>query len=531
MSSFADSLFGRMGAGRQIAIIAVGVIVTALVYGVSTWAVKPTMVPLYANVPVDQVKHMTDKLTELSIPYELDQGAGTSILVSSNDLVRARVDMAAEAMPGTGRPGLELFDKATWGMTDYTQKVNYRRAMEGELERNISKLQNVQSVQVHLALEDDKLFKESERKSKASVTLGLASGEVPKPDMVDGIARLVAGAVGGLNPDQVTIVDSRGQALTMQDDGSLTGLTSRQLAVQREVESYMEQKANKLLLSLVGNGNASVQVSAAINFDKVDRTVQAIDPEKQAATTEQKAEVTPSSPQQGAGYTSTATSYENTKSVETFSGAIGNVKRLTVAVLVADKVAPRAANDTGAQAATPPVVTARTPEELTRIETLVRNALGVDSTRGDMISVVSAPFDLPAPVAVKKDSVTPPDLMARVQNNPKPIVAIASLVVVLVVGVLTLSALKPKKGATNAAANQAPALHAGPHGYPELPASSQMQSAMMQSSDDMNQMMLDERRPVVLPPPVTTPEREQAIATVDQRPDAALRVTRNWLRT
>jgi flagellar M-ring protein FliF len=307
-------------------------------------------------------------------------------------------------------------------------------------------------------------------------------------------------------------------------------LSSRQLAVQREIESYMQQKADKLLMSLVGSGNSSVQVTASINFDKVDRTTQAIDPEKQATSTEQKAEVTPSSPQQGAGYTSTATSYENTKSVETFNGAIGNIKKLTVAVLVADKVSPKAPGDTGVKAAAvPPVITARTPEELARIETLVRNAVGIDSLRGDVISVVSAPFDIPAPLIVKADSAVTPDLMARVQNNPKPIVAIAALVVLLVVGLVAMSALKPKKGAAMAD-NGSRTLTAG-NGYPELPASSQMQAAM-QPMNDMDQMSLeDQRRQIVLPPTVTTPEREQAIATVEQRGDAALRVTRGWLRT
>ena len=150
----------------------------------------------------------------------------------------------------------------------------------------------------------------------------------------------------------------------MQDEGSMAGLTSRQLAVQREVETYMEQKADQLLSSLVGCGNARVQVSASINFDKVERTTQAIDPDKQAMSTEQKSEVTPSSPQQGAGYTQTATSYENTSSVENFSGAIGNVKKLTVAVLIADKVTPPAAPTAApARPRSPPIVTARSAEE------------------------------------------------------------------------------------------------------------------------------------------------------------------------
>lgn len=527
MASFAESLFGRLSGGRQVAIIAVGIAVTAAVYGVSNWATKPTMVPLYADVPVDQVKKMTDKLTELGIAYQLDNATGTTILVASSDLVKARVDMASEAMPGTGRPGLELFDKPSWGMTDFTQKVNYRRALEGELERSIGKLTNVEAVQVHLALEDDKLFKENDRPSKASVTLTMVGGVQPKTEMVQGIASLVAGSVGGLDAEHVTIVDARGQSLTMQDEGSLAGLSSRQLAVQREVETYMEQKADRLLSSLVGSGNARVQVAASINFDKVERTTQAVDPDKQALATEQKSEVTPSSPQQGAGYTQTATSYENSRSVETFSGAIGNLRKLTVAVLVADKVTLPAV-DPKAKTAAAPSITVRSPEELTRIETLIRNALGVDSTRGDMISVVSAPFDIPAPLVVKTDSVPAPDMLARVQTNPKPLVAIAALVVLLVVAIVAMSALKPKKGAQ--VAKDGSRTLGAPAGYPELPASSQMQAAM-QSQQEMEQMQIEERRPVILPPPVTTHEREQAIATVEQRPDAAIRVTRAWLRT
>lgn len=528
MASFAESLFGRMSGGRQVAIIAVGVIVTGAVFGVSRWATQPTMVPLYADMPAGQVKKVTDKLTELGIAHELDV-TGTTVLVASTDMVKARVDLAAEAMPGDGRPGLELFDKPSWGMTDFTQKVNFGRALEGELERTIGKMKNVEAVQVHLALEDDKLFKESERPSKASVTLTMAGGETPKAETVRGIASLVASSVGGLDPERVTIVDSRGQALTVQDDGSLAGLSSRQLAVQREVETYMEQKADRLLSSLVGAGNARVQVSASINFDKVERTTQAVDPDKQAMTTEQKSEVTPSSPQQGAGYTQTATSYENTRSVESFSGAIGNLRKLSVAVLIADKVTRAPGADTSAVAAAAPLtITVRTPEEITRIEMLMRNALGVDSTRGDMISVVSAPFDIPAPLIARRDSAVTPDMMTRVQNNPKPLVAVAALVVLLVMAVLMLGALKPKKGAS-LQASSAGALPPSV-GYPQLPASSQMQAAM-QSAREMELRQMEERQPIILPPSTTTPEREQAIATVMQRPDAAIKVTRDWLRT
>lgn len=526
-------MFGRVGGGRQFAIIAVGVVVTALVFGVSRWATAPTMVPLFADVPIENVGKMTDKLTESAIAFELDR-TGSTILVGSADLARARVALARESMPETGRPGLELFDKPSWGMTDFTQKVNYRRALEGELERTIGKMRDIKLVQVHLALEDDQIFKQNARPSKASVTLTMADGQRPAENTVRGIASLVAGSVGGLDADHVTIVDERGQPLTMEGDGSIAGLSSRQLAVQREVEGYMEQKASSLLSSLVGSGNARVQVAASINFDKIERTTQAVDPDKQAMSTEQRAEVTPGTPQQGAGYSTVATSYENTRSVETFSGAIGNLKKLTVAVLIADKVTvPAAAKDAKTVAA--PVVTPRNAEEIARIESLVRNALGVDSTRGDMISVVSAPFDMPAAI-VEPDSIATPGMIARLASNPKPVVAMASLVVLLVIAVVTVGALKPAKNAKGSAPSQ---LASGNNGYAQLPESTSMQQAL-QAARERAQMQVEleqlnaqaeERRPVVLPPMPTTPEREQAMATVEQRPDAAIRVVRGWLRT
>jgi len=160
----------------------------------------------------------------------------------------------------------------------------------------------------------------------------------------------------------------------------------------------------------------------------------------------------------------------------------------------------------------------------------VRNALGVDSTRGDMISVVSAPFDMPAPVvAVKETNPVPTDLLGRIQSNPKPVVAIAALVVLLILALVTVVLLRPKKQQI-----EAPAVLPAAPAYAELPASTQMQQAMQEMLDEepMDQMALieEQRRQIVLPPPPTTPEREQAMATVDQRPDAALRVVRNWLR-
>ena len=519
-SSPLDALLGRISGSRQALIIAVGVGVTVLVFGVSRWATAPEMVPLYADLPIEAVGTMTDKLTEAGIVYELDR-AGNTIRVASGDLPRARVTLARDQVAGGGRPGLELFDKPSWGMTDFTQKVNYRRALEGELERTIGNMRDVDKVQVHLAIEDEQLFKKNERPSKASVTLKMKGGESPRPETVRGIASLVASSVGGLDPQHVTIVDERGQALTMDGDGTITGLSSRQLAVQREVETHLEQKASALLSNLVGNGNARVQVSASLNFDKVERTIQAIDPARQALATEQRAEVTPSSPAQGAGYATTATSFENTRSVETYSGAIGSLKKITVAVLVADKVER---SGTDSVTSIPPTIIPRTPEELSRIELLVRNALGVDSTRGDMISVVSAPFDMPALVNTAGDTLPTPTMVTKIMDNPKPVISIVAIIGLLIMGLLTLKALKAKPAL---AADQRPAALPNAQNYPELPASMQMAAAMPAPQEQY----IEERRPVVLPPIATSAERDQAIATVEQRPDAAIRVARGWIRS
>jgi len=521
MSSLLESIFGRSVAPRQVAIIGVGVLVTAAIVGVANYTTKPVQIPLFAGLPLASVSDMTAKLTELNIKYKLDE-SGTTIMVSTEDQAEARVQLAKEGLPNAGRPGMELFDKPTWGMTDFTQKVNYGRALEGELERTISTMRDVEKVDVHLALEEESLFKQNERPSKASVTLTMKGGDSPSESVVRGIASLVAGSIGGLDPQHVTILDERGHALASADDGSVSGLTSRQLTVQREIEVSLEKKAEHLLNSLVGRGNSRVQVTASVNFDKLERTVQAVDPEKQVASSEQRAEVTPGSPQQGAGYSTTATSFENSRSVENFVAAIGTLRKLTVAVLVADKVTITPA-DSGATSAPDPIITPRTAEEVARIEALMRNALGVDSTRGDLISVVSAPFDM-SRAEVRSDSIPTLSVIQQVQNNPLPFVGISGMIALLIIAVVAMMALKPKKVPTPAV----PALAAAPR-YPELPPSQQMAAALQSPADD--DAIEPAPRQVMLPAIAISPEREQAIATVEQRPEAAVRVTRNWLRS
>jgi flagellar M-ring protein FliF len=299
--------------------------------------------------------------------------------VQTDDLARARVALARDGgLPNAGRPGLELFDQPSWGMTDFTQRINYRRALEGELERTIGKMRGVEQAQVHLAMSESPLFRRQERPMEASVVLKLANGERPAADVVRGIAHLVSASVDGLESERVTVVDDAGRMLTLDGDGSAAGLTSRQLAVQREVEGYLEKKAQDIVAQVVGAANARVQVAPRSTSTAWSAPVEAVDPRSRpwppssaprSRRARRAARRAPTS----------ATSYETTKSTETFSGAIGNVRKLSVAVLVNHKLS------TGGQAGAVP----RAPVELARPRHARAHGVGVDAARGDRLSVVT----------------------------------------------------------------------------------------------------------------------------------------------
>jgi flagellar M-ring protein FliF len=412
-------------------------------------------------------------------------------------------------------------------MTDFTQRINYRRALEGELERTIGKMRGVEAAQVHLAMQEGSVFRAPDKPLEASVVIKLANGDTPAPDVVSGISHLVASSVDGLQSEHVTIVDDGGRMLTMDSDiSSAAGLTSRQLGVQREVESYLEKKAQTIVGQIVGGKNARVQVSAAINFDQVQRTTSAVDPDKQAIATEQRAEITPGA-QGGAASSNVATSYETTKSTETFSGAIGNVKRLTVAVLI---------NDRQLQG-TRPSSAPRTAEEMSRIDELVRNAVGIDSARGDKLSVVNAAFDVAPPLVA--DSAITPDIWTRLDHAQRPIATAIGLVALIFVAVLTVRALRPTRspGRLEAGAT-VPALASGEmHGHDESMGMAGTHAATQRHlphvEHDGPQILIagpESSGETLVLREMANPVRDQVVAIIEQRPEAATRVVRSWLK-
>jgi flagellar M-ring protein FliF len=418
---------------------------------------------------------------------------------------------------------MELFDQPSWGMTDFTQRINYRRALEGELERTIGKMTGVQSAQVHLALHEQATFRSQNTPSNASVVLKTTGGATPAQDVVQGIAHLVASSVDGVTADHVTVLDDAGRMLSTPDDGTMASLTNAQLSTQREVESYLQTKAEGLVDDIVGSGNARVRVAAALNFDKIERSSQLVDPDKQAASTEQRYEITPGA-QGGAASSNVAMSYDNSRVTENFSGAIGNIKRLSVAVLLNDKVIPPPAK-AGPNAK--PTYVPRTPEEIARIEGLVRSAVGADSTRGDIVTVVATHFDTPPAVDLPKEPA--PTMIATIQQYEKPGISVLALLVVFIIAMMLIKAIKsvPANGAPGRAQLALPP--GGQHSTQFASTAADMANAI-----STNAHQHQAYAPQIIAEPLAFPDQNQTrgrvAATIAAKPDVSTRVVRAWLK-
>ncbi len=509
-------LIERLGGWRRISTIAVGLGAIALIVGVSRWATAPTYVPMFTSISLEESAKITDGLTQAGILYRLERG-GSDVLVAATDLARARVAVAKDGgLPNAGRPGMELFDQPAYAMTDFTQRINYRRALEGELERTIGKMRGIETAQVHLAIQETSTFRSAANPATASVVLKLRNGADPPTDVVRGIAQLVASSVDRLQSEDVTVVDDAGRLLSQPADRtSMAGLTSRQLEVQQEMENHFRQKAEEIVGQVVGRDNARVQVAASMNFDRVERTTQTMDPDKAATSSEQKAEIVPGA-QGGAGSSNQATTYENSKSTEVYAPAAGTVKRLTVAVLVNDKQV-----GTGDSAR----FEKRTSEEIARLDTLVRSAVGFDSARGDQVSVVSVPFAVPALIVPTVEA--PPTALQKVQQNQSLIFNGVALFFAFVIGFMAIRSLRsPAPSSAD---------------VPRLTASAQMDTGAVDRFDASSFQSAgpaeveDSSRAVKMLPELAAlqanQETKQRVAsTVEQQPEVATKLMRAWLK-
>ena len=513
MASALDDIFARFGGTRRVLIFAFTLGIAGLIFVGSRAVTKQDLVAAATAVPIESASELTDRLTNAGVVFTLAQG-GTAIMVAQNDLPKARVALAKGGTLNGACPGLELFDKPSWGMNEFAQRVNYRRALEGELERTIKNMRGIERAEVHLALPDQGTFQAEGRRATASVMLALRGNASPTPDVVQGIAHLVSNSVDGLPAENVSIHDDMGRQWTDPNDGNTTtALSSRQLRQQQEVENDLQKKAEDLATGVVGTGNAKVRVSALLNFDKIERTTNAVDPERQALVSETKSEIVPGAQQQGAAQNNVTNTYENTKSTETFTATVGNIKKLSVAVLVSDRRLP-AKDSTD----TIPKFQARSAEELRRIDALVRSAIGIDTTRGDILSVQSSTPEV-FPVAAAKEVPVP--LMQKLQDNKSSMITSVGLVAAILIALLALRALK-------APVQIAPQQLAYANPLPALPG--QVQQPPMDGQPQQSRFVTAPPRAPIIFPSANTEVRDKVSASVDQNPDVAARLVKSWLK-
>lgn len=495
-----------MPVGKRTWLIASAAFLAAACVGMIWFAQRPDWRVLFSGLDGKDTQQVSQELAAASIPFEMTAD-GAGVEVPADMLDKARMEVAAKGMPQSGRLGFELFDKPNWVGSEFDERVNYQRALEGELEHTIDTLGVVRSARVHLVLPQQSLFASEEKVAKASVVLKLRRATID-PEQADAIRSLVAGAVENLSPDQVTLVDADGRANLKPRSGD---------ASKDEAEQEMEAKLVAMLEPLAGRDNVRATVNVSYDDGSEERTDEIYDPSQTATLSMQKREQTSVAPEKATGVPGTASNspagapagsvagsqaaaapgtppllqkqalpvypqqstppqtaksesgtYGASKTVRHRVENPGRVRRLTAAIVVNDRQMQSASKNKAA------VWQPRSADELRNLTALAQAAVGFDTTRGDMLTVEDLAFD-------ENRAETPASPVSRAlnaaENSPvliKYAVLLTGIVVVMAFGVRPAlrragsASMVPLKGAGRELPGQAaakPALRT-----PEAPA-------------------------------------------------------------
>ncbi|WP_119459822.1 flagellar basal-body MS-ring/collar protein FliF [Rhodospirillaceae bacterium SYSU D60014] len=411
MNAFFQTL-RNLGPLRLSALGGIGLVLAAFFIYLTARLSSPDMALLYGELQVADSSQIVSRLEAMGVPYELRR-EGTEILVPTEKALRLRMTMAEEGLPSGGSVGYEIFDRAdSLGTTSFVQEVNRLRALEGELARTIRTISQVKSARVHLVIPERELFSRDKPEPSASIILVLDRRATLEKPQVLAIQHLVAAAVPGLKPASISIVDNNGTLLargTENMNGLIAGSTADEMRIA--YENRTTRMIEELVQRSLGYGNVRAEVSAEMDFDRITTNSETYDPEGQVVRSTQYVEEQASStdgdgqapvtvgnnlpdPNLGlpGGSQSTSqesrieetTNYEISKTVQTHVREAGLVRRLSVAVLVDGTYET---TEDGSTTYVP-----RGAEELQKIETLVRSAVGYNAERGDTVEIVNMRF-------------------------------------------------------------------------------------------------------------------------------------------
>lgn len=411
---------------RQVGLLVGLAASIALGVAIVLWMQTPNYTMLPGQLSGQTLNDVIAVLEKNSIKYNVDTSTG-SLMVESSKVNEAKLKLASENLGLTSGHGFEMIEKDQgFGTSSFLQKARYKRALEGELARTISSMRSIQSARVHLALPKDSAFIRNKREASASVFVNIVSGHTIEKNQIAAITNLVASSISSLKTSQVTIVDNKGKLLSNAESSDMMGLTTSQLDYTRSIEKTFVARIERMLNPIVGMGNVRAEVSAEVDFTQTESTQESFNPDLPAVRSEQSSEeqsqgssaggipgaltneppANANAPEQVNQQAGAATkqgsnrvskrstrNYELDKTISHTRNRAGAVKRLSVAVVLDNKVAAINEVVKGKKDATN--VVKRIPytqQELERITALVRETVGFNVIRGDSVNVINVPF-------------------------------------------------------------------------------------------------------------------------------------------
>jgi flagellar M-ring protein FliF len=539
---------------QRISILGVAALVIAGLVTFSHYRHEGDFHPLYTAMAPEDAATVVQKLKESAVEYRLSENGGT-VLVPSGKLAESRLALAAVGLPKSGRIGFELFDKNNFGATEFVEHINYKRALEGELERSVMSLAEVEQARIHLTLPKESVFLDAQEPAKASVMVKLRAGAQISPQNVIAVTNLVASAVEGLSPEAVSLVDMDGNLLSKPHkkasaDGS--ELTAESMEVRLQLEKALVTKISATLEPLLGANRFRAGASVDCDLTSGEQQEETLDPAKSVMLSSQKTEEGADHPVSG-GVPGTASNlpnppaasnkttsgvarrtenitYQTSRTVRTMRIPQGVVKRMSLAVLV-----DQAVQWEGEGAAKKKILVPPTPETLKTIRDLVAGVTGFNQERGDQLIVESLPFESslnaqppqsPRPIGSKPAVKEPPLVEFYNKYRDLTVPAVLGLVLLMALAFGIFKVARKKKGGKVEMQESI-----------ELPAGSEIPGSHALPSGDgaaANLELSPRAQQLAAGPPLSEADRDQLadrIRVVAKRdPAATANVLRMWMQ-
>lgn len=443
-------IIDRIKADPKVPLMVAGAAAIAVIVALFLWMRSPDYRVLLSNLSAKDGGDIVSQLTQMNMPYQLADN-GSAILVPADKVHELRLKLAQAGLPKGGNTGFELLDKEQFGISQFSEQVNYQRALEGELSRTIESLSPVQTARVHLAIPKPTLFVREQKSPTASVTVGLLPGRALDEGQISAIVHMVSGSVSGLTSSNVIIVDQAGRLLT-NNDNSQQSVSTSQMRLTQETEARLKQRIEDLLAPLVGRTNVQAQVTAQVDYSKVEQTAEEYKPNQQpdsaAVRSRQSSQSqqnsnggpggipgalsnqpvsAPSAPVETAkadtkdnktaspadnnrnsninSQSDETTNYEVDRKISHTQRQIGVVDRLSVAVII--NWLPQKKED-GTEEMQP-----LPPEMIKEIEALTREAMGYSADRGDTLSITNSRFTDEGQLTEEPSLFTSPVIIAQ----------------------------------------------------------------------------------------------------------------------